>query len=120
MAATMRTSDLVNDDTAGSETCGRRERLCYESCALPFSRDSESAERSELRSLRVAAKLSTISCPVTTPEFAIMTLSRLLLAAALLALPVRSAVADDTEDFLKPENWEGRSDIWKIEKNTIV
>lgn len=49
-----------------------------------------------------------------------MTLSRLLLAAALLALPARSAVADDTEDFLKPENWEGRTDIWRIEKGSII
>ena len=45
-----------------------------------------------------------------------MRLSRLLLilpAALLLAAPpVR---ADDTEDFLKPDNWEGRSDLWKID-----
>ena len=48
-----------------------------------------------------------------------MRLSRLLIAAALLAAP-SSARADDTEDFLKPENWEGRSDIWKLEKNSVV
>jgi hypothetical protein len=50
----------------------------------------------------------------------IMKLSRLLLAAAVLALPVRAARADDTEDFLKPENWEGRSDIWRIENGSII
>jgi hypothetical protein len=49
-----------------------------------------------------------------------MRLSRLLIAAALFALPARAARADDTEDFLKPENWEGRTDIWKIEKGSIV
>lgn len=50
-----------------------------------------------------------------------MRLSRLLLAlpaALLLAAPV--VRADDTEEFLKPDNWEGRSDIWKLEKNTIT
>jgi len=49
-----------------------------------------------------------------------MRLSRLLIAAALLALPARAVRADDTEDFLKPENWEGRTDIWKIEKGSII
>jgi hypothetical protein len=45
-----------------------------------------------------------------------MRLTRLfpLLAAALLLAPP-SARADDTADFLKPENWEGRTDIWKID-----
>lgn len=43
-----------------------------------------------------------------------MRLSRLLpLAALLIAAPVGRA--DDTEDFLKAENWEGRADIWKID-----
>ena len=37
----------------------------------------------------------------------------LAVAALLLAPP--SARADDTDDFLKPENWEGREDIWKID-----
>lgn len=37
----------------------------------------------------------------------------LALAALLAAPPV--ARADDTDDFLKPENWEGRSDIWKLD-----
>jgi len=44
-----------------------------------------------------------------------MRLSRLMLATVLLA-GLNSAVrADDTEDFLKPENWEGRTDIWKLD-----
>lgn len=50
-----------------------------------------------------------------------MRLSRLLLAlpvALLLAAPV--VRGDDTEDFLKPDNWEGREDIWKVEKGKIV
>lgn len=49
-----------------------------------------------------------------------MKLSRLFIAAALFALPAGSIRADDTEDFLKPENWEGRKDIWTIGKNSIV
>jgi hypothetical protein len=36
--------------------------------------------------------------------------------ALLLASPV--VRADDTEDFLKPDNWEGRTDIWKIDPKT--
>ena len=49
-----------------------------------------------------------------------MRLSRLFPAAALLALAALlpappAARADDTEDFLKPDNWEGRSDLWKID-----
>jgi hypothetical protein len=49
-----------------------------------------------------------------------MRLSRLVFAAALLALPLRAATADDTADFLKPENWEGRKDIWRIENGSII
>lgn len=37
----------------------------------------------------------------------------LALAALLLAPPL--VRADDTADFLSPDNWEGRSDIWKID-----
>ena len=49
-----------------------------------------------------------------------MRLSRLFAAAPLLALAAllpapTVARADDTEDFLKPDNWEGRSDLWKID-----
>ena len=49
-----------------------------------------------------------------------MRLSRFLLAAAVLALPAGAATADDTADFLKPENWEGRSDIWRVEKGSVI
>ena len=49
-----------------------------------------------------------------------MRFSCLLIAAAILIAPARSASADDTEDFLTPGNWEGRSDIWTLEKNTVV
>ena len=34
----------------------------------------------------------------------------------LAAAPV--VRADDTADFLKPENWEGRDDIWKLDPKT--
>jgi len=46
--------------------------------------------------------------------------SRLFLALLLLAPAV--ARADDTEDFLKPDNWQGREDIWKLDPKarTIV
>jgi hypothetical protein len=37
------------------------------------------------------------------------------LAAAVLLLAQPVTRADDTDDFLKPENWEGRKDIWKID-----
>jgi hypothetical protein len=40
---------------------------------------------------------------------------RFALAALALALVPLAARADDTEEFLKPENWEGRADIWKID-----
>ena len=46
-----------------------------------------------------------------------MRLSRLaapLLALAALAAPT-AARADDTDDFLKPDNWHGRTDIWKLD-----
>jgi hypothetical protein len=48
-----------------------------------------------------------------------MRLSRLLpaaLAALLFAPPV--VRADDTDEFLKPDNWEGRTDIWKLDPKT--
>ena len=44
-----------------------------------------------------------------------MRLSRLLPAVAAALLFAPAARADDTEEFLKPENWEGREDIWKID-----
>src|SRR4051794_27993310 len=49
-----------------------------------------------------------------------MRLSRLLFAAAILALPALSARADDTADFLNPDNWQGRTDIWSIKDGVIV
>ncbi|MBA4066696.1 MAG: hypothetical protein C0501_23920 [Isosphaera sp.] len=49
-----------------------------------------------------------------------MRLPRVLLAALLAA--GATARADDTADFLKPENWEGRSDLFKLDPKarTIV
>src|SRR5262245_19693377 len=49
-------------------------------------------------------------------------LSRLTLAAPLLAALLGPAPlrADDTSEFLKPDNWEGRSDIWTLSGTTIV
>jgi hypothetical protein len=39
-----------------------------------------------------------------------------LLSVALVTLLFAPAVrADDTEEFLKPDNWEGRADIWKLD-----
>lgn len=57
-----------------------------------------------------------------------MRLSRLpaLLPALLLGLPFpahaedKKASADDTKAFLDPANWEGRSDIFKIENGSVV
>lgn len=50
-----------------------------------------------------------------------MRLSRLLPAvpALLLALTTASR-ADDTQDFLNPSNWEGRTDLFKVEGGSIV
>jgi len=49
-----------------------------------------------------------------------MRLSRLSAFVPAVLFAVSAVRADDTEDFLKPENWEGRSDIWTIEKGKIV
>jgi hypothetical protein len=51
-----------------------------------------------------------------------MRLSRLVMVAAMLAVFGLTARADDTEDFLKPENWEGRTELFKIDPKakTIV
>jgi hypothetical protein len=46
-----------------------------------------------------------------------MRLSRLLFVAALWVAG-SNARADDTDDFLKPENWEGLPDLWKIDPQT--
>jgi hypothetical protein len=49
-----------------------------------------------------------------------MRLTRLFRAAPVAALAALlfsppAVRADDTEDFLKPENWEGRKDIWTLD-----
>ncbi len=51
-----------------------------------------------------------------------MRFSRLLLAVPLFLLLGPAARGDDTDDFLKPENWEGRSDLFKLDPKarTIV
>jgi hypothetical protein len=52
-----------------------------------------------------------------------MRLSRLLPAAALfaaLALVPAASRADDTAEFLKPDNWEGLTQYWKVEGTTVT
>jgi hypothetical protein len=51
-----------------------------------------------------------------------MRFSRLLLAAPLLVLVNAAARGDDTEDFLNPDNWHGRADLFKLDSKarTIV
>jgi len=54
-----------------------------------------------------------------------MRLPRLLLAAPLFVAAFATAPAaplpgDDTAQFLNPENWEGRSDIWTLSGTTVV
>ncbi|HEV3437671.1 MAG TPA: DUF1080 domain-containing protein [Gemmata sp.] len=53
-----------------------------------------------------------------------MRFSRLLLAIPLLAVaalfPAPRVLADDSSDFLKPENWEGLPGLWKIDGSTII
>ena len=54
-----------------------------------------------------------------------MRLPRLLLAAplfvaAIASAPAAPAGADDTAEFLSPDNWEGRSDIWTLSNGTVV
>ena len=44
-----------------------------------------------------------------------MRLSRLLLAIALCLAFGSTARADDTDDFLKPDNWQGLDKLWKID-----
>ena len=45
---------------------------------------------------------------------------RLLLSLALLGLAAGAARADDTADFLKPDNWEGLPQYWKIDGTTVT
>jgi len=51
-----------------------------------------------------------------------MRFSRLLVAAPLFALLGSAARGDDTDEFLKPENWQGRADLFKLDPKarTIV
>jgi hypothetical protein len=53
-----------------------------------------------------------------------MRLSCLLFAIPLMALatlsPAPRVLADDSSDFLKPENWEGVAGLWKIDGSTII
>jgi hypothetical protein len=51
-----------------------------------------------------------------------MRLSRLLPVALVALLAPALGRADDTDEFLKPDNWEGRSDLWKLDPKarTIV
>src|SRR5262245_57835641 len=51
-----------------------------------------------------------------------MRLSRLLIAVPLFALLGSAARGDDTDEFLKPDNWHGRTDLFKIDPKarTIV
>jgi hypothetical protein len=49
-----------------------------------------------------------------------MRLPRLFLAAALLVLAAAATRADDTADFLKPDNWEGLPEYWKLDGTTVV
>lgn len=53
-----------------------------------------------------------------------MRLSRVFLAIPLVALmamsPASRLRADDSSDFLKPDNWEGVPGLWKIDGSTIV
>ncbi|QEL13557.1 3-keto-disaccharide hydrolase [Limnoglobus roseus] len=48
-----------------------------------------------------------------------MKLSHLFLAA-VATLTASAVRADDTADFLNPDNWHGRTDIWTIKDGTIV
>jgi len=42
------------------------------------------------------------------------------LFAALALMPAAAVRSDDTSDFLNPANWEGRTDLWKVENGSIV
>lgn len=49
-----------------------------------------------------------------------MRFSRAAFALMALAIGVRFASADDTKAFLDPANWEGRSDLFKIDGGKII
>lgn len=48
-----------------------------------------------------------------------MKLSSLFLAAAVV-LTAPAVRADDTADFLNPDNWHGRADLWTIKDGSVV
>lgn len=50
----------------------------------------------------------------------LMRLSRLFLAGVLMLTLGNFARTDDTADFLKPANWEGRTDLWTLNSQSIV
>jgi 3-keto-disaccharide hydrolase len=39
---------------------------------------------------------------------------------SLLVMAGAVSAADDVDDFLKPDNWEGLTEYWKIEKDSVV
>jgi hypothetical protein len=45
---------------------------------------------------------------------------RFTLCLSLALLGVCISQADDTAEFLKKENWEGISEYWKVEGNTVI
>ena len=49
-----------------------------------------------------------------------MSLSRFVLLAAVALAFAPTSRADDTADFLNPDNWVGRSDIWTIKDGVVV
>lgn len=49
-----------------------------------------------------------------------MRLFRLGMAVAMLAFTTTAAMADDTKAFLEASNWQGRSDLFKIENGSII
>jgi hypothetical protein len=53
----------------------------------------------------------------TSPEIVMTRFFLSLLSVAALGLSVR---ADDTADFLKPENWQSLPQLWKVDGTTIT
>jgi hypothetical protein len=49
-----------------------------------------------------------------------MRLSRVWIAAVAALVTAAGARAADADDFLKPENWEGLKDIWKVDNGTVT
>src|SRR5438552_834350 len=53
-------------------------------------------------------------------RFLSVLLATVLATGGLHPRLARAADADDTTEFLKPDNWEGRTDLWKVEGRSIV